>query len=433
MGNDMLQIILHDLSGYILIFLSYYIVIRVGKKWKGYYLTMSLFFMLTAHHIVALINTYLFTIHGADADALSFQRLAVEWVTSGRFAVAVGAEFYQQLLGIFYRIFGPSHLFGEELSIMAFLFSCLIFIKLIHILNLEKYQIGLLLMYGLLPTNLVLGSVTMRESYQILFFMLAVYWGLRFHLEHTKGAMIFCVVSALIMGFFHKALILYMLFLLPVLFLWFPKKVSNFSDNRKRFLRKRFITVGTILIIIIVILISGVLSGIKGLGPLVSVFSGKGLEYATNYRIRLMFRAAPDARAKYGVMLDNSSPGRLIKTASLIYVYYLFAPFPWQMANWLDVYAFTESLLRFILIIFSIISWYRSEALQRSICGLLLIIYFSMTLLWSTGTVNYGTSIRHHMLTNWIIIILGGPVLIDFVLRQFRKKSLIFKTTKRGV
>jgi len=56
-----------------------------------------------------------------------------------------------------------------------------------------------------------------------------------------------------------------------------------------------------------------------------------------------------------------------------------------------------------------------------------------MTFLWAMGTVNYGTSIRHHILTNWIIIIIGGPVLIDFVLRQFRKKSPTFKTVKRGV
>jgi hypothetical protein len=44
-----------------------------------------------------------------------------------------------------------------------------------------------------------------------------------------------------------------------------------------------------------------------------------------------------------------------------------------------------------------------------------------MTFLWAIGTVNYGTSIRHHVLTNWIIIILGGLGLIDFVVRQFRK------------
>ena len=419
--DNMLQIILHDWPGWLLILLSFYIIISLREKWKDDNLTFALCFVLAMHHVIALTNTYLFTIKGADADAHRFHRLAVEWAASGKLLITVDAEFYQQFLGIFYRIFGPSHLFGEELSIIAFLFSCLVLIKLIHLVNLKKYQVGLLLMFGLLPTNLVLCSVTLRESYQILFFMLAVYRGLRFHLEPTKGAMIFCVFSAIIMGCFHKALILYMLFLLPLLFLWFPKQVSSSPDSRWRFTRKRFIIISAILILIIGILIIGVLLKIQGLEVLASVFSGKGLKYAVDYRTILMFEIAPDARANYGIMLDTSSVGSLIKTASLIYIYYLFAPFPWQITNWLDVYAFTESLLRFILILFSIISWYRAEGLQRSIWGLLLIIYFSMTLLWSTGTVNYGTSIRHHILSNWIIIIAGGSRLIEFLVKQYRR------------
>jgi hypothetical protein len=411
----MREVILNDWPGWLLILLSFYIVMRFRKKWKDDNLTFALCFVLFMHHVVALTNTYLFELKGADADAHKFQRLAVEWAASGKLLITGGANFYQQLLGIFYRIFSPSHLFGEELSIIAFLFSCLILIKLIHLINLKKYQVGLLLMFGLLPTNLVLCSVTLREAYQILFFMLSIYWGLRFYFMPTKRAMIFCIFSALIMGFFHQALILYMLFLLPVLFLWFPQKVSSSPVNRWRFSGKRFIIIGVILILIIGILIIGILSEISGLDALASVFSGKGLKYAVDYRTRLIFEKAPDARANYGILLDISSVGSLIKTTSLIYIYYLFAPFPWQIINWLDVYAFAESLLRFVLILYSIISWYRAEGMKRRIWGLFLIIYFSMTLLWSTGTVNYGTSIRHHLLTNWIIVILGGSELINIL------------------
>jgi hypothetical protein len=417
----MIKIVLSDWPGFLFIFLSFYIIIKFHKKWKDDNLTIALFFILAIHHIIALTNTYLFIIHGADADAVRFHRLGVEWAMDGKWSIMVGDGFYQQFLGIFYRIFEPSHLLGEELSIIAFLFACFVLIKLIDFLNITKYRVGLLLMFGLLPTNLVFGSVTMRESYQILFFMLSVYWGLRFHLEPTKGAMIFCVFSAIIMGFFHNALILYMLFLLPVLFLWFPKQVSSSPDSRWRFSRKRFIIIGAILILIIGILIIGVLLEIQGLGALASVFSGKGLKYAVDYRTILMTAQAPDARANYGIMYDTTSFGSLIKTISLAFIYYLFAPFPWQITNWLDVYAFAESLLRFILILFSIISWYRAEGLQRSIWGLLLIIYFSMTLLWSTGTVNYGTSIRHHILSNWIILIAGGSRLIEFLVQQYRR------------
>lgn len=416
--DDVLRIILNDWPGWLLILLSFYIVVWFRKKWKDDNLTFALCFILAMHHVIALTNTYLFIIHGADADAARFHRLAVEWAASGKLSVTGGAEFYQQLLGIFYRIFIPSHLFGEELSIIAFLFSCLVLIKLIHLINLKKYQVGLLLIFGLLPTNLVLCSVTLRESYQILFFMLAVYWGFRFHLKPTKRAMIFCVFSAILMGCFHRALIIYMLFLLPVLFLWFPQQVSSSPDSRWRFSRKRFMVIGAILILIIGILIIGVLLEIRGLEALESVFSGKGLKYAVDYRTRLMFEKSPDARANYDIVLDVSSPISFLKSVWLIYIYYLFAPFSWQITNWLDVYAFAESLLRFVLILFSIISWYRAKGLQRSIWGLLLIIYFSMTLLWSIGTVNYGTSIRHHLLTNWVIVLIGGPGLIEFIAKQ---------------
>jgi hypothetical protein len=417
----MTEVLLNDWPGYLLIILSFYIVIRFQKKWQNNNLTFALSFVLAMHHVIALTNTYLFTIKGADVDARGFHRLAIEWAASGELSVTGGAEFYQQLLGIFYRIFSPSHLLGEELSIIAFLFSCLVLIKLIDLINLKKYQVGLLLMFGLLPTNLVLCSVTLRESYQILFFMLAVYWGLRFHLKPTKGAMIFCVFSAIIMGCFHRALILYMLFLLPVLFLWFPKRVSSSPDSRWLFSRKRFIVIGAILILIIGILITGVLLDIQGLEALASVFSGKGLKYVVDYRTRLMFEESLGARAKYGIMLDTSSLGSLIRTTSLAYLYYLFAPFPWQVTSWLDIYAFTESLMRLILIVISIMFWYRAEGVKRRIWGLLLIIYFSMTFLWAMGTVNYGTSIRHHLLSNWIIVILGGSGLIEFIVRQFRR------------
>jgi hypothetical protein len=146
-----------------------------------------------------------------------------------------------------------------------------------------------------------------------------------------------------------------------------------------------------------------------------------------------MFEDASNARANYGIMLDTSSVITLIRSTLLMFVCYLFAPFPWQVTNWLDVYGVAESLLRLLLITFSIISWYRTDGVQHRIWGLLLVIYFSMTFLWALGTVNYGTSIRHHILTNWIIIILGGPVLIDFALRQFRKKSATLKNIKRRV
>jgi len=429
----MIKMMLGDWPGWLLIFLSFFIVYKFWKTKKDKKLTLAIGFVLLLHHFVAIINSYFYTFPGAEPDPVNFQGLAIEWAAGGKLLLSFGTNFYAQLLGIFYRIFEPSQLFGEELSILAFLLSCFVLIKIIELLNISEHTVLLLLIYGLLPTNLIFCSKILREPYQILFFMLSVYWGLRFHLKPAKGAMIFCVFSALIMGLFHKALILYALFLVPVLFLFSPQQISGSLSDRRRFMNRRWIIIGLILIILAGIVIIGNLDSIKGLEVMRAFLSGRGLKYAAEYRTKLIFENAPNARANYGIILDTSSVITLIRSTLFMFVCYLFAPFPWQVTNWLDLYGAAESLLRFLLITFSIISWYRADGIKRRIWGLLLAIYFSMTFLWAIGTVNYGTSIRHHILTNWIIIVLGGPVLIDFVLRQFRKKSPIFKTIKTGV
>ena len=146
--------------------------------------------------------------------------------------------------------------------------------------------------------------------------------------------------------------------------------------------------------------------------------TGKGFQYAARYRERLTKATSAYARANYGMPLDASSLLNLIKSSSLIYLYYLFMPFPWQISNWLDVYGSFEAIMRFILIIFSILLWVREKNKKnRYIYSLLLFIYVSMTFLWSMGSINYGQAIRHHLLTNWIIITLGTYSIVDFVKR----------------
>jgi len=37
---------------------------------------------------------------------------------------------------------------------------------------------------------------------------------------------------------------------------------------------------------------------------------------------------------------------------------------------------------------------------------LVLVLYLLMTFIWSLGTTNYGQAIRHHVLSNWLLIVL---------------------------
>jgi len=89
----MLRIISNDWPGWLLILLSFYVVVRLRKKWKDDNLTFTLCLILAMHHVIALTNTYFFVIRGADADANRFHRLAVEWAASGKLSVTYAIIF----------------------------------------------------------------------------------------------------------------------------------------------------------------------------------------------------------------------------------------------------------------------------------------------------------------------------------------------------
>ncbi|SVE61276.1 uncharacterized protein METZ01_LOCUS514130, partial [marine metagenome] len=117
-------------------------------------------------------------------------------------------------------------------------------------------------------------------------------------------------------------------------------------------------------------------------------------------------------RTTYGVYLDLSSTYMMVYSTLKMYVYYLFAPFPWQVDSLTGLYAGTESIMRMILIYFSVKQWRKAYGSQRQLLSLMLTLYFSMTFMWALGTTNYGTALRHHMLSWWIIVIVGLPPLM---------------------
>lgn len=56
---------------------------------------------------------------------------------------------------------------------------------------------------------------------------------------------------------------------------------------------------------------------------------------------------------------------------------------------------------------------------KRRLLGLMLVLFFSMTFLLAVGTSNYGTAIRHYMVTWWILVAIGLPSLLDSLRRLF--------------
>ena len=93
--------------------------------------------------------------------------------------------------------------------------------------------------------------------------MASVYWGLRFKIESSKNALMLCIVSALLMGLFQKALITYVLILIPFLLLWpIQTNLNEFNESNK-FQKRKILNVVLMLIFVFGIIILGVRYGVE--------------------------------------------------------------------------------------------------------------------------------------------------------------------------
>ena len=372
-------------------------------------MVVGYWFVVGLHQVVAFVNAYIIglgTVVEPFPDARGLQLWGEKLAISRDWHFALGADFYKQALGAVYSWFSPSHLLGEQLSILVFAFSCIIFLKIIRQLGVVRYRLSSLLAFGALPSMVILGSITLRESYQVFFFMLAVYFGVKIH---TKGwsnvYFIALILSALGMGWSHRALIIYAAFLVLIFVVWSLRPATRLRNIKK--LRLAAFVIIPFLLVGMVVVSRLELPAFSNLSYLLNQ---NWLDVVSTFRTNSM---KIFGRTTYDVYLDLTSSYMMVYSGLKLYVYYLFAPFPWQVDSLTGLYAGTESIMRMILIYFSVKQWRKAYGSQRQLLSLMLTLYFSMTFMWALGTTNYGTAMRHHMLSWWIIVIVGVPPLME--------------------
>lgn len=397
-----------------------------GKK-QGYFL--SVFFLAIAiRQVASLVNVYYMLLIGADMDAVGFHSIASsmsrsiqpDWFTEfGN--MDVGSSSYIKFLSIFYQIFGDSKLLGQGLSIIAYTVSCLLFLKFIEETRIKQWTTGLISLYGLLPSVIIFTSITMRESYQMLFFLLTAYGTIRLRRKISSLSICYIIVGAIGLILLHNGLVVYALFLTCFNLFW-GFGLSEWKKQNHNIFAKIF----GILLISGAFAVWGYLASDLGSASK-ALMSGEGATYAGGYREK---STSSSDRATYGTTLDTSSAGAFFPSAALVFMLYMFAPFPWQLNSSVDIYAALEGILRMLLIYYAVITWHRARGERRSQWGYLLICFFSLEFLWAMGTANWGTAIRHHLVAYSILVIIGGPGLIKsvnkriFKIRRFGRRKL---------
>lgn len=401
-----------DWAGWLTLYAAFGAVpLMLGFK-RRFKLVMAIWGTLVFHALIAAFNAYVSLIHGVDVDAAKFHANAAATASIGGWDFGLGARFYTTALSFAYALGGPSHFLGEMTSVLAYALSCVVLVRMLELLRIERHQAACVLLFGLHPALALFTSVTLRESWQVLFFMQSAYCLLRFRVSASPVSLAWGLLGAGLMGCLHNGLIVYALFMIPLALFSRLGLRSTVSLPR---------TIGLGLTGAVAAgLVAAALTGSLPYTPsLAKLSEGEALQYASTYREK----GEKGARAEYAVKLDATSPAGFALSLPAVYAYYMLSPFPWQIRTGLDLFAAADGWLRVLLLFFALTAlWKPPEGTPAGIPRFLLILYFSMSTLWAMGTINYGTAMRHHIVPFWILVVLGLPPLLDQALRIFRIK-----------
>ena len=104
------------------------------------------------------------------------------------------------------------------------------------------------------------------------------------------------------------------------------------------------------------------------------------------------------------VYLTNLVPTNLIQFILYLPIrilYFLFAPFIWMVGGTADIFVLVDGGLYLILVFFACRDL---KALEPKIKKAVLIYFFAFSVVFSIGTTNYGTAMRHRHKILWLVV-----------------------------
>jgi hypothetical protein len=368
-----------------------------GKKMPLYIIYIG----LMLRHVVALTNSYVITLPGAEMDAANFfedsvyhaRNCQADWEY-------IPGLIYSYSMGKIFCLTGVSKFLGSELSILAYSFSAGIVIKITELLDFDPdKQKKTFAFLSFMPALIFYGSITMRESYQMLFLMCAVYAGISLRKKFNPYMLAIGIFSAVALGSLHHGLSFYTLILILILLFWgFKIDVKD----RQRTVIKLVITAAMIAACIMSFALVNQLSG-----GLADKADGDVAKATISYREGTTEEATL-SRANYISGLNMSSPLELLLYYPYLLFLYMFAPLPWQVNSVSDAIIIIENIFRFIMIrnLFSARKVLSGE--HRALYIYLFICFLSIESIWAIGTINWGAAIRHHVPAHGILCIIGN-------------------------
>ncbi len=387
-----------DLSAILLIFVFYSCLYFIYKKDKFFFYIISFAYFIRV--FVLIIGYYFYPL----PDSLWDSR-AIEYYANYNSSLPLNIIFtfndtffpmFQNLLSLIYKVSGRSPLVLLVLINLMSIISIIIISKsAFKIWNSRSAQIKCLILLSILPINILYSSVILKESIILLIMSLSIYMIINFVETKKHYFAYLSILIYILIVFFHAPL---MIGIVPFIVYYFIFYQYEFYHN----FRSGKITIYSIINNLVSILFIF----------FVINFSWEKVLY--NSFLNANFFNQLVVHANNTFVSDASFPDyflpenifQLFYLLPIKIIYFLFSPFPWDITEPIHLFGLIDGLITLFIFYFLIKNIKLMK--QNKHFLLLSIIFILILIVYTLGTGNFGTAIRHKYKFFFIIIILSS-------------------------
>lgn len=403
---------LADLIGFVAISLVAVIMLMIASNWKS--LFQIIITALIIRITLMLVGNYLIKLPDSSRDARTFETRAWEWAQEGfsevlSFFPGFDALIITWIIAIPYSLFGRSILMAQSISLFfgvgSIILGCLLARKIWD----EKVAIKVGWVLTLFPSLILYSVLTLREAYIYFFLLVAIYGVFNWIKKEDLGSMILAFLGFILASMFHGAMLIGAIIFLTIIV--FVNLKTSFKLLRHSLVRPKSLIISILALIFLFFYVTNRIN-IPYLGTLADSLNFERLQYITNVTI------AGDS--SYPEWIVINSPVESIYKIPIRMIYFLFAPFPWQIQKISHLVGFIDGLL--FISLFYLIFVNRKTILKDPGLKAILIVLFVYFVVFSTGVGNFGTGIRHRSKFVIELILLAAPFIPKFSF--FRKNNI---------
>ena len=431
------------LQNVVLIVASYFLLLLVNKRTRSNS-GLLLVAILTFHHVVAYLYAFHLSFPENEVDPATFLLKAEKCIYLDECGY-LGYHLYVNYLAKALE-FGGSLYFVFLLNVLFFVISIYLFLGIADQLDLKGNRKAYLILYGMWPSVVYFTTLHYREPFELYFLMAGIYFGLTASKKDSFLLLLTSMTFLFAMGLFHiKGLLLLSIIIFLMIAIYrMPLNVAaiakrvvllaimgtgiyfSYTMYTKNIIPVKNLVQKESVVVIVTEKLNELFTDeevVQPAGLEKNKITAKAHKSKSKVEISfvdsmirkiLVYRSIllneREVRTAFLSKMDDKNTATFILTFSIVYFEYLFSPFIFQVSSFHEMVAYAESLVRTVLFI-SALFMIKNFPQTR----ILFLIYLAVTAMWTIGVVSFGAGIRHHIQTNWMLVLLGVPAISEYL------------------